>query len=94
MKPNTPQIILRRPKQGEVAVSMQGSPLLVSGVGMESTASVNIPLSDGRIMTVQPQRGLRESEVPSFDTSVQEQIQLLQENLKRMCEVMNKKALS
>lgn len=85
MKPNTPQVVLRRPKQGEIAVSMQGSPLLVAGVVSDNVANLNIPLADGRTISIQPQRGLRVSQLPPLDVDTQRQIQALRDNLNKMC---------
>lgn len=85
MKPNTPQILLRRPKQGEVAVSMQGSPLLVSGVVTDEVPNVNIPLGNGTTISIQPQRGLRTSLLPALDEHTRKQIEALRDNLNKMC---------
>lgn len=85
MKPNTPQLVLRRPKVGEVAVSMQGSPLLVSGMVSDEVANVNIPLGDGRTISIQPQRGLRPSLLPELDLHTRKQIEALRDNLNKMC---------
>ncbi|KAF2890299.1 hypothetical protein ILUMI_15874 [Ignelater luminosus] len=85
VKPNTPQVVLRRPKQGEVALSMQGSPLMVSSVSSDVIANVNIPLHDGRILTIQPQRGLRVSEIPHLDEETRRQIETLRDNLNKVC---------
>lgn len=85
MKPNTPQLVLRRPKIGEVAVSMQGSPLLVSGVVTDEVPNVNIPLGDGRTISIQPKRGLRPSLLPALDLHTKKQIEALRDNLNKMC---------
>lgn len=85
MKPNAPQLVLRRPKLGEVAVSMQGSPLLVSGVVSDDVPNVNIPLGDGRTISIQPQRGLRASLLPALDLQTKKQIEALRDNLNRVC---------
>lgn len=85
MKPNTPQVLLRRPKAGEVAVSMQGSPLLVSGVISDDVPNVNIPLADGTTISIQPQRGLRPSLLPPLDLHTRKQIEALRDNLNKMC---------
>lgn len=85
MKPNTPQLVLRRPKLGEVAVSMQGSPLLVSGMVSDEVPNVNIPLGDGRTISIQPKRGLRPSLLPAFDMDTIKQIATLRDNLNKMC---------
>lgn len=84
MKPNTPLSILRRPKQGEMAISMQGSPLLVSGVITETCANVNIPLEDGRILSLQPSRSLRMSEIPNLDEHTRQQLLALRDNLNKV----------
>lgn len=85
MQPHTPQLVLRRPLQGEVAVSMQGSPLLVSGVVGDDVANVNIPLGDGRVISIQPQRGLRMSLLPNLDADTRKQIEVLRDNLNKVC---------
>ncbi|KAF2893664.1 hypothetical protein ILUMI_12519 [Ignelater luminosus] len=85
VKPNIPQVVLRRPKQGEMALSMQGSPLMVSSVSSDALANVNIPLQDGRILTIQPQRGLRTSQIPDFDPETRRQIETLRDNLNKVC---------
>ncbi|XP_018576837.1 uncharacterized protein LOC108915323 isoform X2 [Anoplophora glabripennis] len=84
-KPNTPQILLRRPKNGEVALSMQGSPLYTASVVTENMANINIPLLDGRLLTLQPQRGLRVSQIPQFDPETLRQLETLRENLSKVC---------
>lgn len=85
MNPNTPQVLLRRPRQGEVAISMQGSPLLTGGVMGDSTANINIPLVDGRFLSLQPERGLRISQIPHLDVEVRQQLELLRDNLNKVC---------
>lgn len=44
-----PLSVRRRPKQGELAVSLTGSPLCVSSVTHDTFASVNVPLPDGKV---------------------------------------------
>ncbi|GJQ79867.1 putative cell division cycle-associated protein 8 [Trypoxylus dichotomus] len=80
VKPNTPQVILRRPKEGEMAISMQGSPLMVNTI-VSREANVNIPLEDGRTISIQPQHGLRMSQLPAIDSSIRRQIEVLRDNL-------------
>lgn len=41
--------IRRRPITGEMAVSLAGSPLMVSAVAHEEFASVSVPLPDGKV---------------------------------------------
>lgn len=87
MKPNAPQVILRRPLQGEVAVSMQGSPLMVGPVIGDQNPNINIPLLDGRVFSVQPEKGLRISELPDFDEYTRKQIETLRDNLNKICSI-------
>ncbi|KAI4467958.1 australin isoform a-related [Holotrichia oblita] len=88
IKPNTPQVILRRPKEGEMAISMQGSPLMVNTI-VSQEANVNIPLADGRTISIQPQHGLRMSQLPIIDSSIKRQIEVLRDNLIKVCELGN-----
>lgn len=66
---------------GEVALSMQGSPLLTAAVVTDQTANINIPLVDGTLLSLQAQRGLRKSQIPDLDPDVKRQLALLRENL-------------
>ncbi|KRT80432.1 hypothetical protein AMK59_8410 [Oryctes borbonicus] len=86
VKPNTPQVILRRPKEGEMAISMQGSPLMVNTI-VSREANVNIPLGDGRTISIQPQHGLRMSQLPTIDSSIRRQIEVLRDNLIKVCQL-------
>lgn len=91
MKPNTPQVLLRRPKQGEVAMSMQGSPLFTGSVVADTMANVNIPLIDGRMLSIQPQRGLRMSQIPDLDAETKRQLEALRDNLTKVCAVADRR---
>ncbi|KAF5291318.1 hypothetical protein FQA39_LY03469 [Lamprigera yunnana] len=84
VKPNTPQVLLRRPTQGEMAVSMQGSPLLVDHILPNKKANVNIPLLDGRVFSILPEKGLRSSLIPNIDPSLRKQIETLRDNLSKV----------
>ncbi|XP_014470696.1 PREDICTED: borealin [Dinoponera quadriceps] len=84
IKPNTPLNVLRRPRQGEMVLSMQGSPLLVSAVVEEKTANVNVPLSDGNMMSLLPQEGLRISNIPSLDAETKHQLQTLKKHIEQV----------
>ncbi|KAG5897553.1 hypothetical protein JTB14_007269 [Gonioctena quinquepunctata] len=90
-KPNTPLVFLRRPKVGEVALSMQGSPLLTAPVVTENTANINIPLSDGTLLSLQPQNGLRMSQIPDFDQNTLRELDCLRANLEKVFEVTKKR---
>ncbi|KAB0799343.1 hypothetical protein PPYR_07223 [Photinus pyralis] len=84
VKPNTPQVVLRRPKQGEIALSMQGSPLMVDHIVSHAKPSVNIPLLDGRVCAIQPERGIRASQIPDLDPEIRRQIETLRDNLSKV----------
>lgn len=86
VKPNTPQMILRRPKMGEMAWSNQGSPMLTTHtVASETIANVNIPLADGNLMSVLPHQGIRPSQLPSLDQDIRRQLEVLRDNLIQIC---------
>ncbi|KAK4879162.1 hypothetical protein RN001_007308 [Aquatica leii] len=84
VKPNTPHVLLRHPQQGEIAVSMQGSPLLINRALSHRKANVNIPLLDGRVISILPEKGLRTSEIPDMDPQLKQQIKTLRDNLNQV----------
>lgn len=84
VKPNTPHVLLRRPQHGEIAVSMQGSPLMVDHIMPNNRANVNIPLLDGRVISILPEKGLRTSEIPDIDPHLRRQIETLRDNLSQV----------
>lgn len=84
IKPNTPLNVLRRPRQGEMVLSMQGSPLLVSAVIEEKTANVNVPLSNGNMMSLLPQEGLRISHIPPLDAETMHQLETLKKHIEKV----------
>jgi hypothetical protein len=47
--PNAPLSMVRHPRQGELAVSLSGSPLMVTSTLCERNANVNVRLADGRV---------------------------------------------
>ncbi|XP_072382979.1 uncharacterized protein borr isoform X2 [Diabrotica undecimpunctata] len=80
-KPNTPHVLLRRPKHNEVALSFQGSPLLTAAVAPDEFANINIPLNDGSLLSLRPQKGLRLSQIPKFDEDTMRQLQTLKDHI-------------
>lgn len=84
VKPNTPLNVLRRPRQGEMVLSMQGSPLLVSAVVEEKTANINVPLSNGNVMSLLPQEGLRMSNIPPLDPETMQQLKTLKNHIEKV----------
>jgi borealin len=91
IKPNMPQVILRRPIQGEVVLSMQGSPLLAGSVSVDNIANVNVPLEGGRLFSIQPQKGLRLSQIPELDPEIKRQLETLRDNLNKVCALPGKR---
>ncbi|XP_076284907.1 borealin-related [Lasioglossum baleicum] len=84
IKPNTPLNVLRRPRQGEMVLSMQGSPLLVSAVVQENVANVNVPLGNGSIMSLLPKDGLRMSHIPTLDVETMRQLETLKNHIEKV----------
>lgn len=80
-KPNSAQILMRRPKKGEIALSFKGSPLLVNGIAEDITANINIPLDDGSMLSLLPQRGLRMSQIPPLDSEMLRQLETLHQHI-------------
>ncbi|KAF5275222.1 hypothetical protein FQR65_LT04256 [Abscondita terminalis] len=83
VRSNTPQVLVRRPQQGEIAVSVQGSPLMVDHM-VSTKLNANIPLEDGRVLSILPERGLRTSQIPNIDPHIREQLQTLRDNLSQV----------
>ncbi|CAL7950718.1 unnamed protein product [Xylocopa violacea] len=84
IKPNTPLNIMRRPRQGEMVLSMQGSPLLVSAVIQENTANINVPLRNGNIISLLPNDGLRMSHIPELDPETMRQLETLKSHIDKV----------
>lgn len=84
VKPNTPLNMLRRPKEGEMVLSMQGSPILVSAIIQERTANVNVPLSNGNIISLLPNDGLRLSHMPQLDDETMRQLKTLKGHIEKV----------
>lgn len=84
IKPNTPLNVLRRPRQGEMVLSMQGSPLLVSAVIQEDIANINVPLSNGNVMSLLPNDGLRMSNIPTLDAETMKQLETLKSHIEKV----------
>ncbi|OAD60980.1 Borealin [Eufriesea mexicana] len=84
IKPNTPLNVLRRPRQGEMVLSMQGSPLLVSAVIQEDIANINVPLRNGNVMSLLPNAGLRMSHIPALDSETVKQLETLKNHIEKV----------
>lgn len=86
-----PMSIKRRPKQGEMAVSLTGSPLLVSSVTHDEFASVNVPLPDGKVLAILPQTlGFEPDDIPHLDNQTRQQLNTLKSHLQIFCDHVNK----
>lgn len=85
-KPNAPMTLLRHPKQGEIVVSMQGSPILVSAIVAEERATINVPLENHTVMSIMPNQGLRLSLLPELDHYTVQQLKTLKGHIDRILE--------
>ncbi|XP_022162479.1 borealin-like [Myzus persicae] len=74
-----PISMMRRPNQGEVALSMTGSPLMVSSVSRDDMATVSVPLANGNILSILPRAGA--SMDISFDEQTKSELLLLKGNI-------------
>ncbi|CAH0385377.1 unnamed protein product [Bemisia tabaci] len=79
---DTPLSIIRRPRAGEFAMSITGSPLMVSAIPREEIPSVCVPLPDGNILSILPNQGLLAEDLPFLDEGLRAQLETLQSNLK------------
>lgn len=80
VNPLQPVSVLRRPKQGEFAMSLTGSPLMVSNVVSDSMVSVSIPLPDGRVLSILPTEGIDAANL-NIDDETRDQLLRLRSNL-------------
>lgn len=80
VNPNQPVSVLRRPRQGEFALSMSGSPLMVSGVTVDDMVSVTVPMADGRVLSILPTDGIDSANL-SLDEVTRMQLVKLRSNL-------------
>ncbi|KAK9498595.1 hypothetical protein O3M35_003192 [Rhynocoris fuscipes] len=81
---DAPQTILRRPNPGETAISLSGSPLLVSSEQTSFVPQITIPLEDGRVMAVLAKDGLNPSDFPTMDSRTLSRLKLLHEFLGKL----------
>ncbi|XP_065201160.1 borealin [Planococcus citri] len=82
VNPNIPLSVLRRPRQGEFAMSISGSPLMVSSVTYDDVVSVNVPLPDGRVLSILPTEGMHATNL-DLDDETRKQLRRLQSNLSK-----------
>ncbi|KAJ9578124.1 hypothetical protein L9F63_025015 [Diploptera punctata] len=78
---NAPLSVARYPQQGEVAISLQGSPLMVAPLPQNYRANACISLPDGKVMSIFPEHGLQPSDIPDIDEETKLEILTLKQNL-------------
>lgn len=76
-----PIAIMRKPFDGEHAISIRGSPLMIDRVLSDKQTNLNIPLSDGRVMSILPVDGLRKSQVPELDNVTKHELYVIRKNI-------------
>ncbi|KAJ9592072.1 hypothetical protein L9F63_001381 [Diploptera punctata] len=76
-----PLSVARYPQQGEVAISLQGSPLMVAPLPQNYRANACISLPDGKVMSIFPEHGLQPSDIPDIDEETKLEILTLKQNL-------------
>ncbi|KAF9410006.1 hypothetical protein HW555_010786 [Spodoptera exigua] len=94
--PQTPLTVLRQPRQGEMVVSMSGSPVMVPScytMKPDEMANCNILLQDGTMLSLQPKQ-LRQSQayIPFslMDSNVLNQLKTLKDNLDKVVKLGEK----
>lgn len=84
VQPNTPMAILRRANVGETVYSISGSPVITSS-GIEDTANVNIPVTNG-ILSIRPtEMGSIDPKILTrIDSTTIDHLKQLQSNLDKL----------
>ncbi|KAG7300617.1 hypothetical protein JYU34_014910 [Plutella xylostella] len=98
--PHTPLMLLRQPRQGEMVVSMSGSPVMMptcNNIPSEEKAHCNIMLQDGTMLSLQPKE-LRQSQayIPFalMDANVLKQLNTLKNNLDKVVKMGKKEGFN
>ena len=76
--------VLRKPKDGEMVFSTQGSPLLVSTTVNDRTANINVPLRNGNIVSLLPFNETSLSDNLHLDDETKHQLKILQSHLAKV----------
>lgn len=84
IKLNSACNVLRKPKDGEMVFSTQGSPLLVSTTISDRTANINVPLRNGNIVSLLPFNETSLSENLFVDEETRNQLKILQSHLEKV----------
>ncbi|XP_023715215.1 borealin [Cryptotermes secundus] len=87
--PNAPLSMVRYPRQGELAVSLSGSPLMVSSTLCEQNANVNLRLADGRVVSILPEPNLRPYDIPQVDEETRQQLLTLREHMNTLINLVH-----
>jgi len=83
VQPDGSVYMLRFPHQGELAFSMSGSPLLVTSAAYEQRANLNLPLADGRVVSIFPEPTLWPHDIPQVDEETRQQLLNLRNHMDR-----------
>ncbi|GFG40605.1 hypothetical protein Cfor_06642, partial [Coptotermes formosanus] len=81
VKPNVPLCVVRHPRQGELAFSTSGSPLVVTSTVYEQKANVNLCLADGRVVSILPEPTLWPGDIPQVDEETRQQLLNLRKHM-------------
>ncbi|KAE9531265.1 hypothetical protein AGLY_010471 [Aphis glycines] len=82
---NEPMSMMRRPNQGEIALSMTGSPLMISSVSRDDMATVSVPLANGNVLSILPRIGSTMD--ISFDEQTKSELLLLKKNIEGLLKI-------
>ncbi|XP_058801646.1 uncharacterized protein LOC131670232 [Phymastichus coffea] len=84
VKMNSAVNVLRKPKDGEMVFSTEGSPLLVSTTVNDKTANINVPLRNGTIISLLPFNETSLTEDIRLDDETKHQLRILQSHLNKV----------
>lgn len=84
VKLNSAINVLRKPKDGEMVFSTQGSPLLVSTTVNDKTANINVPLRNGTVVSMLPFNETSLTEEIHLDDDTRNQLRILQSHLNKV----------
>jgi borealin len=76
--------VLRKPKDGEMVFSTQGSPLLVSTTVNDRTANINVPLKNGNIVSLLPFNETSLMDNLYLDDETKHQLKILHSHLTKV----------
>ncbi|PSN54404.1 hypothetical protein C0J52_21888 [Blattella germanica] len=76
-----PVCIARYPQAGEMAVSLSGSPLMVTPTVANYKANANVILPNGKIISILPKNGLQLNNMPCIDEETRMELEALNKNI-------------